>query len=406
MRILRWFAVRLLAFGLGLFLAVLSFCAIIYATIANPGFVKSTFDTSGLYDNFVDSGLRLASTSLNGEDSEIAQTIADLTPVVKQVITPGVLQTNTEAIIDGVGDWLKGKTAVPEFSIDTGAIRTDLNTALANYFKQRLETLPNCPTYAEVESLEIVATDCRPRAAVDESAFLTAANDFTAEMPIFDQDKLTSEDLIKDADSTAWREIPEAYKWVGLAPYIAGGVVLICAGLIIVVSGNRARSIRKIGHIFLGNAVILLIAGSVISLFFGRGEINFIGSGSVEQIAFTKEIIEPLVHGLAKVFGSWLLYFGIGYTLIAFVCYFVSHWLKHRQTKGVESTDKGEEKQTPAPDSYINQLAAETAENPADEEAAAGPKPTDKENDVSEESASDKPTVPGPPPPKRPRLIQ
>jgi hypothetical protein len=407
MRILRWITVRLLAFGLGLFLAVLSICAIIYATVANPGFVKSTLDTSGLYDNFVDSGLKLASANLNGDDSEITQTIAGLTPVVKQVITPGVLQANTEAMVDGVGEWLKGKTPLPVFSIDIKAIRIDLNTALADYLKQRLETLPNCPTYAELESLEIVSTACQPRAAVGESAFLTAANDFTAEMPIFSQDKLTSEDLIKDASSPAWQAIPNAYKWVALAPYIAGGIVLLCAGLIVVVSQNRARSIRKIGHIFLSNAIVLLIAGGVIILFLGRGEINFIGGGSIEQIAFAKEIIEPLVHALAKVFGSWLLYFGVGYGLVAIICYFVARGLNHHKTKGADGDDKGEANQAPAPDSYVDKLAAETAEEPAVEDVEPQTTPPASEDKDFKEISSDEPTVPGPPAPQRPpRLIQ
>jgi hypothetical protein len=191
-----------------------------------------------------------------------------------------------------------------------------------------------------------------------------------------------------------------------LAPYISGGIVLICAGLIITVSRKRARSIRKIGHIFLGNALILLIVGGVIIVFFGSNEINFIGSGSVEQIAFAKEIIEPLVHGLAKTFGSWLLYFGAGYTLIAVICYFVAHWLKHRQAKNVDGTNKDDPSETPVPDSPIDQPATGTAEKPADEKASTEPTPTVNEDNDFKEISSDEPTVPGPPPPKKPRLIQ
>jgi hypothetical protein len=407
MRILRWVSVRLLAFGLSLLLAVLSICAIIYATVGNPGFIESVFDTSGLYNNFVDSGLKLASDGLDGEDTQVSQIVSDLTPSVKEVITPEFLQTSTEEIIDGVGNWLNGKTTIPEFSIDTGSVKADLNAELATYLSQYVTTLPDCQTYAAINSLDIFTTDCKPHIPIDQDTYLSAANQFTSEIPIFDKNSLSSSELIKNTGDNVWKTVPNAYKFIKLAPYIAGGLVLICSALILIISGNRARSIRKIGHIFLSNALILLIVGTVIIVFLGHGEINFVGGDSVEQIAFAKEIIEPLVHGVARVLGSWLLYFGGGYALIAVTCYFVAHFMNRQKSDSTDSEPKPEEtSQDQAP--ATEQPAEQSTKQPLEESSYTEEVLVSNEPPVyktSFDSPSDKPNVPGPPAPKPP-LVQ
>ncbi len=400
MRILRWVATRLLAFGLSIFLALLSVCAIVYATVGNAGFIKSVFDTSGLYNNFVDSGLKLASVSLEGEDAQVGQIISELTPTVKKVITPQFLQTSSEEIIDGAGNWLKGQTAVPEFSIDTGSIKADLNTELVTYLSRRIATLPDCQTYAAINSLDIFTTSCKPHIPIDQPTYLVAANQFTSEIPIFDKNSLSSSELIKNTSDSIWKTAPSAYKFVRLAPYIAGGLVLICSALIMIISANRARSLRRIGHIFVSNAAILLIAGTVITIFLGRGEVNFINSDSVEQVTFAKEIIEPLIHGIAKTFGSWLLFFGVGYSLVAIACYFVAHWLAHRKDTPADAKPKKANQEATA--DQVTEQSAPEEPSYAEEVLVSNDPPVYK---TSFDDPSNKPTAPGPPPPKPP-LVQ
>jgi hypothetical protein len=392
MRILRWLFVRILAAILGLSLSMLSLFAILYATVLSPSFAKSTIAKSGLYDNFVNSSLDLAAaTDLEGEASNINQVITDIRPTISQILTPSFLRTNTETVIDAIGNWLNGKTALPEFAIDTGTVRTDLNNALVDYINQRLSGLPICSSTVSTITYDALTAQCQLPVAPSQTYLTDTANDFSSEIPILGQNEFNTSNLVADASNSAWQDIPNAYRWGKLAPFVWGGLVLVIIALILSMSTNRPRSVRKIGHLLVGNGIFLVIIGTILVVYFGHGDINFITSGSnVEQVAFIKSIVVPLVNTLSAALGFWLIYFGAGYAVIGGSCYFIAHWLKKRQTKK-DGPQKSE--------------APKIAEPPAESKAKTATPASDNSKEKDDKSASGESTPPGPPELKPP-LVQ
>jgi hypothetical protein len=338
MRILRWIVTRLLAAFLWLVLVILATVTIILAT-ANPSFIKTTLAKSGLYKTVVASSLKLASTSIHdNSQTDLNNLISGLTPSAQQVLTPQLLETDVNKVIDGFDNWLNGQTAVPQFSIDTAVIKNNLNTALAVYLQQRVTALPACPANNKVPSYDLLTTDCLPPVQLSQTDFANAANNFTQNIPALDKAQLSSTEIIKNNDDTVWQKVPHYYHLARLVPYILGVVAVALIGLIVLISSERIRALRRVGHILLSNGVILLISGAITVFYVGRNNFDFIANGStVEQANFVKETAVPLIHHLANSLGSWLLYFGVGYALLGAVFYFLAHFFKLRHNKRLKT---------------------------------------------------------------------
>jgi hypothetical protein len=319
---------------LGLYLFLLATTITLMLTIASPAFIKSTLDKSGFYKNIVSSGLKLASVQASDPTNFDSQIIDKLTPTIKEVLNPTFLQTNAEQLIDGFGHWASDKVNAPDFSLDTAALRANLNQQLAVFLSQQLSELPNCPKNNDVSSYDLMTTACNPPIVLSQADFIKAADGFTANIPLINQNQLSFKDFdTKGAahNNKTWQKIPTGYKILSYIPLISGVLSIISIVLIIILSRNRIRGWRVVGHAFIVAGGILLVSGSVTLFFLSRNIISFTNGASSEQIAFAKDIFMPISHLVAVGFGNFMLYFGTGYCVGGAACYFIAHRLRLKQ---------------------------------------------------------------------------
>jgi hypothetical protein len=316
---------------LGLILALFSVGAVSYITILDPSFAGSRLEASGLYEDFADNAVEVLSSNLHGSAREVDQAMARLEPVFEEILTPGLVQSSAEKVLDGIAAWLDGKTDVPRFLIDTEDIRADLNAALIGHLETRLAALPICPAGIDLEQYDPFTADCRPPGNLDQLGIQLRANDFTSQMPLLGRKQIAGSDIVDDPTSDRWRTVPEAYFWGKVAVGVFFGLLVLISTLVLAVSSDRSKITRRLGHVTLFNALVLLVGGGVIALFLGGHGLNFIAEGEQERVAFAQEVVIPVLRSFAQGIGAWLVGFGAIFLFPSIVFYITSRWLKRHQ---------------------------------------------------------------------------
>lgn len=333
MKFVRSFLVFLAAVSLGfwLYLAVTAYS--VTKTVADPAYVKSLLTTSGVYNNFVDSALKLATAQSGPNNAESKAQIEQLTPVVKQAVTPAVLQSITEQFINGTANWLNGKSTQPDFVINLAPIRASLIQAGTDSAYNKVVSLPICPRGVIPVSDPFNAT-CRPAGQITKADFQPGIEQFVGQLPFLDKDTLTNQTITtaKEAQAPAKplpAQIPVAYKWSKTSPYIIGLLALLSVAVIVLLKRDHVRAWKTVGHTFLITGIVLVFTSIVAKIALGR-PISALNGGDEAQKLFVIDIIQPLAKNLGLKLSDYTLYFGVLYILIAAVCYIVGLQLMRR----------------------------------------------------------------------------
>lgn len=367
MKYVKSFLVFLAAVSLGFWLYLAVTAYLVTKTVGDPAYVKSLLATSGVYNNFVDSALQTATTQSSPNNADAKAQIEQLTPVVKQAITPEVLQSITEQFINGTSNWLNGKSAQPDFVINLAPIRATLIQAGTDSAYNRVVDLPICPRGVIPVSDPFNAT-CRPAGQITKADLQPGIEQFVGQLPFFDKNTLTYQTItaVKDGQTPTKplpAEIPVAYKWAKTSPYIIGFLALLSIGIIVLLKRDHMRAWKTVGHTFLVTGIVLVISSIIAKLVLGR-PLSAFGSGNEAQKLFVVDIVQPLAKNLGLKLSDYALYFGVFYVLLAAVCYVFGLQLKRRNHTHVmaEEADKPVE---PPEDSSQNE-AARVNEKPVD----------------------------------------
>ena len=251
----------------------------------------------------------------------------------KQVLTPERLRTVTEPVIDGLGSWLHGETPVPRFSIDTGAIRSDLNRAVADYTAERLATLPVCPGTTDFSDYSPVTATCRPPREPSESELLGWTDEFTSQIPLLSKDTVSDADVVKDPGDRAWRLIPSTYWWVRTTLCVVAGLVVLTTALVLIAGRKRDRTLQTLGHALLIPAALFLVGGALIAAFSGFFTYDLASADTQIRSDFATETVLPLFQTLVRGVALWGMLFGAIFAVLATTAYVASRQLRRRGTQ-------------------------------------------------------------------------
>lgn len=307
-------------------------------TFLNPGFYKTVLSDSGFYDNIVSSGLKLASVKA-ADSEEDKKIIEDLKPVIEKVLTPSFLKATTETVIDGFGDWIKGKQATPSFKIDLSSVKTQLNNSLAGYLHNRVAALPDCQQNNDKVSYDLVTTACKPPIELSQADFLAASANFSEQLPLFDQNEFSFNLIDKDGTFTnnqVAKNIPTVFRLLQALPVLFGISAAIALAVIVWLTEEKSRAFRFIGHTFLVVGAFLLVCGAITIFYLGRNFYGIVGQGSPEQTSFIEEIFYPISNIVSTTYGKICVYFGTAYSLIGSGCYIWAHRLKIKKLRNTD----------------------------------------------------------------------
>lgn len=324
--------------SLWLYMAVSAF-SLAY-TLGSPSYLKSLLVGADVYDHVVDDALKLAATQNNNGTTIPNEQIAELTPVIQKTLTPGFLQTTTEALITGTFHWLDGSAKEPDFNIEVAPIRASLASNITDYLYNRTVNLPVCPRNAIPDDDPFNAT-CRPPGQVSKQDFSPKVGEFIADLPLLKYDTITYQNLTKDDTSTDKKELPSqvpvAYHWFKLSPYIFIFLSVLSALLIILLQRDSLKAWKTVGHTFLFTGILLVVT-SVFSLVVLANSSAPINSGNEQQKAFIFDILTPLTKSFGTKISNYTLYFGVAYLAIGAACYFVG--LRIKRARHLDTPEK------------------------------------------------------------------
>lgn len=232
--------------------------------LIQPARVKGWVNKSGLYSTLPNTIINQATTQ-QVEDSELSLSDPIVQSAAKQVLSPKFLQNSTENIIDSFFVWMRGNSPKPTFAIDVAPIKQSFADNIVQSAISRYQSLPACPKGKLPRSTDPLKIDCRPPYGVDiYQATQSLRNDiignkdFLAESTIT-IDSLQSDNSQKNSIFGEQSPVPRVYKWLQIAPYAIGLLMLITAMGAILLNNSKRRTANKVGSIFIIISALTMI---------------------------------------------------------------------------------------------------------------------------------------------------
>jgi hypothetical protein len=333
MRFLRKLVVFFSSLALVVILLLIASLVPVGKTLGNPIYIKNNLAASGIYDNFLSSIDFSENNQKNLPVNTPSSVDKDLESIVIKVFTPKTLQNTSETVIDGGFNWLRGKTPLPQFSIDLTGIKNSLTTEISAYLKNRVASLPAC-TSNPYQNFDIIDATCKPTGVViADSVYTQTTNDAINEIEFLNKGQVTFDSFeVKDANSkdSIWQTAPKYYRWFNLAPVILGVIAFIGFGLTVLLCRNHWHGLKLVSHVFFTAGGALLATGLIVALFVSYGLKGSLALPA-SQAALSEDVLIPLLKKFINSIGWWTIDFGVFYLAAGFGCYSVFRHFSKRQ---------------------------------------------------------------------------
>ncbi len=302
-------------------------------TVFSPTYIKTSLEKSDTYKNIVPAMLNLAQLSASStyDVSIDAKTIKELEAPISAAISPTFLQTTTESVIDGIFLWLAGSSAVPTFKINVETVKSSLTTNVTAYLQKKIADLPVCANGTNYGTFDPLKATCRPPVAINQNDISQAASDVIDSIPLFQNSELSTESLGIAKNFAPDKPIhyaPTVYGVLTKLSYVFGALVLTSGLCLVLLSKEKYKAWKSIGHTFVFAGFFLVVIGAVSLLFASKFQAGFLGNASTQQLDFANTIFTPISNIVTTSLASYSLYFGIGYAIVGAGCYTVAHKLK------------------------------------------------------------------------------
>lgn len=253
---------RKLVIGLASFIfssvLVLLFISLSLLTIARPANIKGWLSESGLYQSLPDTILNNAQASATDSTVSLANPI--IQAAAKVALTPALMQTIGEKVVDGAFTWLDGDAPQPDFSVDLNPTKVAFADRATTLIRERYDALPSCGRKLPA-STDPLTIDCKPLISFDIDTQLAnlrtqivSSKDFLPDSVLNAQTLTTEENGVQKPIFERYKQVPEQYALLQKLPLISLFIAVVMAVAIIFASKTKIYGLRKIG-------ITLLISG-------------------------------------------------------------------------------------------------------------------------------------------------
>lgn len=321
-RILRKIGVFALAYLLAVALLAAASALAFHFVVANPDKVKNIVTSSGVYDNFV--GVALDLFKSQGDDSGSTIPLADpqIQKIAKQAFSPAVLQTNSEAFIDGTYNWLDGRTAKPQFSLDFSGSKNRLAIGIGDYAAKRLRSLPPC-SYAQIpRQIEVFKLRCLPPFVNVSQIRKQVIAELKSDKNFLPNPKVTPKSLGWEKNGSQFSPQSSLPKQFGLAKkalWLLLPLVAVLAAGLVFLHESRQKGVQRLGKSLVATGIFIAVSPLLFKIFYPR--IASIGLSNNEM--FNKLALPVMtefnnaVAAIYYAFGGVSIALGIGAFILA-----------------------------------------------------------------------------------------
>lgn len=287
---------------------------VVLLVIGNRDVVKQTIADSGAYEKFVPSVLDA------NKDQDSASSIPlddpEVTRIINESFPPENLQTQTEAIVDSIFNWLDKKSDRVQFSVDFTANKNALGDKLSEYAFNRVAFLEICQT--QPETFDPFTTNCRPYGYDIFEGQQIFADQIKSSEGFLGKTVLTEKELPKNkAGQNLFEQYsyaPNIFKWLKRAPLILGIATVFVCVFYVLNAPHRRKGVSRLGRTIVGNSATLIVTPFVFGVIIPQLTRDYSNelSGSSSEVLLN-DIINTLVHRFDRLmilFGLWLMLIG------------------------------------------------------------------------------------------------
>jgi hypothetical protein len=326
MQFLRKMLLVLVAAALPFLLFATAFDFGIYNVVGKPKPVKKILSDSGIYGSVVSQALNQAKTTSNGT-SQVSLLDPEIKKAAEESFNPQVVQTSSEKVIDGIYDWLGGKSAQPDISVDLSSPKNNFAEKVGQAAKTRAESLPVCTSAPA--TIDPLSATCLPP-GVTPSQVGDQARDAILKGQGFLQHPTITAESFKGAnnqsvfDKPKVKQAPKRYQLATKVPYILAALSVLAILAIVFLSTSRRKGVKRV-------AITLVIVGVILLLFawgFNRIMTHDVIPKSVPKVALDNKLLQSNVQILATELTQSIhqnyLVFGLAYLALGIAAFLVS----------------------------------------------------------------------------------
>jgi protein-S-isoprenylcysteine O-methyltransferase Ste14 len=262
----------------------------------SPAPVKKLLKDSGIYNNVVNSALDQAQNSSNDSEGDISLNDPAIKKAAAETFNPQVVQQSSEQVIDGVYNWLGGKSAQPDFNLDLTSQKATFAQKVGLAAKDRAATLPPC-TSPPTSSNPFSAT-CLPRGTTPEQVGIQTEQKILNAEGFLEHPNITVNNFKgEDSQQSVFekknvKNIPVQYQRVKKTPFILAILAILTTAAIIFLSTSRAKGLRHVGIILITTGLFMLVFAWVLN--------GAVTSNVIPKWKLDNKVLQEDVQKLAK----------------------------------------------------------------------------------------------------------
>lgn len=315
-------------------------CALL-ATFGTPQTIKDIMQGNSVYTTLADTVAQQIATQAKQEQSKQnpqsgaanetpqpsglqSELQSKLQTAAKESFNPAFLRASSEQVIDGTYHWLDGTAARPDFKVDLTPAVQKFQNKIAGATAERIKKLPVC-TLAQLRAINPAVIDinnltCLPPGLNADAQRQTVINAATSQNEFLKNPILTADRIPKNSNGQTVFErastAPIVFQWVKVAPWILGGLALLLAAAVTLLSAPYRKGVGSLAVSLIGCGLFLgtlsLVAGWLFNRTFNAANSPLhLTDGGIQQsaVAVIGAFNRIIIHNLL-IFG--IVYVGIG----------------------------------------------------------------------------------------------
>lgn len=223
-------------------------------------------EVSRVYDNLVP--IIIENYRQNSDSEVLKQLLAipEVRSAIEQSFPPEQVRANSEAALQGVVDWIQGKSDHITFRIDLTNARANLSDKIAIYIQAKLDSLPVCnfaQLRAQSNATNLLDLVCQPPGIDTQSTVRTYVAQLLNSSGLLANPVITGEMLPRDNQGRTieqqFHNLPAQYRLLNIGKWVVLGLVVLLSLALIFGRKNRRHGLRHLAWELVGVGLILVV---------------------------------------------------------------------------------------------------------------------------------------------------
>lgn len=308
-----------------LLLFTIAFSVGILHTVGNPKGVEKVLADSGVYNNLVPNALAQIK-QYSTDAGSIPLSNPQIQAAANAALTPAEVQKDVNRIVDSTYDWLNGKTAQPNFSLDLSGVQVTFAQKAADVVKQQAASLPVCTSVDQVNN-DVFSATCLPPGVSPDQVAEQAKSQIQSGQGLLGNTTLSA-DTIKNGNgqNVFNQQIPKTYHKIKTAPLVAIVLAILTAAGIIFLSSTKTKGVRRVAYVLVAIGVLMMVLAYALNRVTDSKILPTIKINNAVSQKQIRTVVRDLEQAIDK--NYWT--FGVSYAVLGAGAWATTEFIKRR----------------------------------------------------------------------------